>query len=79
MKINFKQQLRHRKDVLLHRGFPYQGQVLYKSLSGALYLEEKRKNILTKLEEPIAFIIDSIKIIKRSYNWTLETDFINFN
>lgn len=77
--LNFREQVRHRNDILLHRGFPYQGQVLKKSLSSALYLEDKRKNILEALEGPISFIIDNVKHIKKAYNWSLERTFTAFN
>jgi len=79
MKHNLKYFLNHRKDILLHRGFDYRGHILEKSLSGSLYLEENRKNILKKLELPISHIVDSIKYIKKCYNWRFDLDFNEFN
>ena len=77
--INFNQHKNHRNDILLHRGYAYQGHILEKSLSAALYLETKRSGILAQLETPLANMVDSIKMIKKWMNWTLPWYFTNFN
>ena len=77
--ISFTQNKNHRNDILLHRGYAYQGNVLQKSISAAMYLESKRAGILAQLETPISTIIDNIKMIKKWMNWTLPWYFTNFN
>lgn len=79
MKVGFNNKLKHRNDVLLHRGYKYQGNILKKTLSHALYLEEVRKSILEKLEEPLSSLVDSVKMIKKTFYWALEKDYTEFN
>lgn len=76
---NFRKHIESRHDSLLNKGFDYKNIVLKRTLSSALYLESKRKMILEKLEEPITYIINSIKNIKKSYNWTVPMDYENIN
>jgi len=79
MSASTRYKIKHRKDVLLNRGYQYSGNILKRTLSPALFLEDKRSNILGKFEEYICFLINSIKHIKKSYYWTVEKDdlFIN--
>lgn len=75
----FRYKIRHRHDQLLHRGFNYHGNILYKTLSSAMFLEPKRELILAQYEKVLSFLVDTIKHIKKSYNWTVDKDEIYIN
>jgi len=71
--------INHRNDNIGHTGYNFLGNVLTNSLSKIFFIEDKRDGILMKLERCINFMIDSVKTIKKSYNWTLEKSWRNFN
>jgi len=77
--MSYKENINHRKDELLNRGFDYHGHILEHSLSSAFYLDSTRSGILAKMESIFSYLVDSIKHIKKSYNYTHDKDFINFN
>ena len=71
--------INHRNDIILHTGFDYRGRILKRSLSGSMYLETKRAGILNEIEKVLVFLVDSIKNIKKSYNWCLDKNYRDFN
>lgn len=71
--------INHRNDIIGHLGFDYRGNILKRSLSSAMFLEKKRKGLLGELEKILVYLVDSIKHIKKSYNWALEKDYRDFN
>ena len=77
--MSFRTDLKHRNDVLLHRGFNYHGKIFTKTVSNVFYLEEKRAKILDEYDKVFSFLIDSIKHIKKTFHFAYDKDFINFN
>lgn len=71
--------INHRNDLIRNKGFEYRGNILKRSLSGAMFIETKRKGLLEQLEKVLVYLVDSIKHIKKSYNYTLEKDYVDFN
>ena len=77
---NFWNRVKHRSDNIKYTGFNYRdGQVLRKSLSNVLYLDEKRGAILDYYSEVLEWIIDHIKMIKKTYNYILPKYYRDFN
>lgn len=76
---SFWNQVRHRNDNIKNTGFDYRGQILKKSLSNVFFLEAKREVILSAYDEIITWMVDHIKIIKKTFNWTLPKYYRDFN
>jgi len=77
--ITFWESVKHRKDNILYTGYSYRGNVLWKSLSNIFYKEDKRRNILMALEVCVTYLIDSVKMIKKTYNYALSKNYVDFN
>ena len=76
----FWARVKHRNDNILHVGFDFRnGNVLRKTLSNVLYLDAKRGAILDYYSEVLEWLIDYIKMIKKSFNWTLPKYYRDFN
>lgn len=71
--------LRHRNDIIENTGFAYQDVILKKSLSSVLYLEKKRELILNLMDWIFFNIVETVKDIKKSYNWNFEKEYNDFN
>lgn len=71
--------LEHINDNIKHNGYDYRGKILKKSLSPILYLENKRKYILEKIERVVTFTVEHVKSIKKQYNFYMEKDYRDFN
>jgi len=65
--------------VLLHTGFDYRGKVFRKSLSNVFFLDAKREALLLSFDDVIVWMIDYIKMIKKTFNWTLPKFYRDFN
>jgi hypothetical protein len=79
MNKGFLYQARHRKDDLKNRGFNYYGKIFQRSLSSAMFLENKRAGIIQKFNNFISELVDTIKYIKKSYNWTFDKNDASIN
>ena len=77
--LTFWDSVNHRKDNILHQGYSFRGNVLWKTLSNMFYKEDKRRNILMALEVCITYLIDQVKMIKKSYNFTFDKNYNSFN
>lgn len=77
--LNFFDSVKHRKDNILHQGYVFRGNVLWKSLSNMFYKESKRRDILMAIEVCVTYLIDSVKIIKKTFNWALDKNYVYFN
>lgn len=77
--LTFWDNVNHRKDNIKHTGYSFRGNVLWKSISNMFYKEDKRRNILMALEVAITHLIDSVKMIKKTKNWVLEKNYVDFN
>lgn len=76
----FWYKVRHRNDDIKHKGFDYRnGQLLRKTLSNVLYLDAKRTVLLDAYSNVLEYIVDYIKMIKKTYNWTLDKYYRDFN
>lgn len=71
--------LEHRNDRILHIGYDYRGKVLKRTLSKVMFIEKKREAILNEIEKIVDFLIDSVKHIKKAYNYALEKNYRDFN
>lgn len=71
--------LEHRNDDIGHLGYDYRNRILKRSLSGMLFLEQKRKAILENIELTVTYLVEYIKTIKKSFNYVFEKDYRDFN
>lgn len=79
MDINYRRKMYHRNDRLLHRGFDWRGLIFRKSCSSSLFVEEKKIYHILALERMLNFILDYIKMIKKTYMWVYPKYFRDFN
>lgn len=77
--VTFWESVKHRKDDIKHKGYSFRGNVLWKSISNIFYKENKRRDILMAIEVCIVFLIDSVKTIKKTYNYALDKNYRDFN
>jgi hypothetical protein len=79
MNKKFEDHLFSRNDNRKNLGFNYKGKIFRNTLSSAMYLEEKRASILDQIERLVYFMIEYVKNIKKSYNYTFDKNFNKFN
>jgi hypothetical protein len=77
--LGVEQILNQRNDDIKNTGYEYRDGVLPKTLSNLHFLEKKRENILALFDKILVKIIDDIKIIKKTYNYTFDQDYTKFN
>lgn len=69
----------HRLDDLKNQGFKYHGNLFKRSVSPILFTDGKRSSIIEKLDLLMAYLIDYVKEIKKSYNYTIGRKDKNIN
>lgn len=69
----------HRNDDIKNQGFKYHGNLFKKSISPILFTDGKRASIIEKLDLLMAFLIDYVKEIKKTYNYTIGAKDKNIN
>jgi hypothetical protein len=77
--LSFWNRVRHRNDHILHVGFDYRGKILQKTLSNVFFLEAKREVLIESMDNVLSWMIDHIKMIKKTFNWTLPKYYRDFN
>ncbi len=76
---SFWNKVRHRNDNIKNTGFDYRGNILNKSLSNVFFLEPKREVLLGAIDGVLSWLVDHIKMIKKTVNWTLPKYYRDFN
>jgi len=69
----------NRKNDIKHKGFDYRDQLFEKSMSHLLFQEDKRFNILKKIESVMVELIDQVKTIKTFYNYAVKKNYRDLN
>lgn len=69
----------NRKTSVLHKGFEYEGRLFEKSMSKWMFAEEKRTQILEKIEAVVFQLIESVKTIKNHVNYIVPKNYRNKN
>ena len=77
--LTTRQYLETRENKVKHAGFDFRGKVLQRSLSALLYSEPKRAAILDSFEPILAFLIDSIKHVRKFRNYHIPKFYRDFN
>lgn len=76
---DFWYNVRNRNNRILNIGFDYRNQILRRSLSKYIYLERKREMILNKLEVLFTWMVEHIKNIKKTFNYSMDKKYRDFN
>lgn len=71
--------LKNRNNKPLYTGYDYRGKIFKNSLSRLIFFDKKRENIIQKIDEIWWQLIQKIKIIKKTFNYTVNKDYIDFN
>lgn len=69
----------HHRDVVTNKGFNYEGQLFKRTMSNFMFLEEKRSNILEKIEAVVFELIENTKNIKNHFNYIVPKNYRNKN
>lgn len=69
----------NRKNDIKHKGFDYRENLFDRSMSHLLFQEDKRFNILKKIEKVMVELIDQVKTIKTFYNYAVKKNYRDFN
>lgn len=67
------------RNQTLNTGFSYEGKIFEKTMSSLLFREEKRSEILAEMEKVVFHLIESVKMIKLSFDWRKRKNYRNFN
>lgn len=70
---------RVRKDDIKHKGFDFREQLFIRTMSKLLFREEKRAEILRRMEKVMVELIQSVKKIKTFFNYAVPKDYQDFN
>jgi hypothetical protein len=68
-----------RHDRLKHTGWDYHGKIFEKSMSGYLFRDPNRRDILAEFEKIIYFLVEKAKYVKNFYNYTVDKNYKHFN
>ncbi len=71
--------IEHRHDKDLNLGYDYRDTLLQKSVSSVLYGDPKRDNILKKINDLCVYMVDSVKIIKKTFVYSVSRNSRNIN
>lgn len=71
--------LEQTEDNIKHVGFEYRDSIFEKTMSNVLFLEPKRASILKMFDKVWIKLVDEIKMIKKTFNFTLDKNYRNFN
>lgn len=69
----------HCNDVIPGLGYNYHKQVFKKSMSPAIFANEKTSKMILEIERLIDYLIDAVKLIPLHYSITHDKDSININ
>jgi hypothetical protein len=62
----------HTRDNIRNYGFDYHGKLFQRSVSKVYFDDEKKSGILSVFDDMISYIIDYIKMIKKSRNYAVK-------
>ena len=79
MTDNLRNVLITRNDKINHTGFNYEGLIFRRSISSYQYEESTKADILDKLDTLMFHMVESIKMIKKTVNYSLRKDYTKFN
>lgn len=69
----------HSRDIIINKGFDYEGHIFERSMSSFLFAEEKRAGILAQIEKVVFELIERVKLIKNHVNYTVPKNYRNKN
>jgi hypothetical protein len=52
-------------------GFDYRGKLYEKSVSSLILADPKRKSIVQKMDDLVTYLVESVKNIKKTYNYAV--------
>jgi hypothetical protein len=53
-------------------GFDYRGKLYEKSVSALVLADDKRKSIIQKMDNMMTYLVESVKNIKKTYNYAIK-------
>ena len=66
-------------DDYKNLGFNYEGQIFKRTLSSVFFGDKKRVDILNEFEKMIFFLIEQVKNIKKTFNYTIDKNSTKIN
>ena len=69
----------HQSDGYTDLGFDYRGKIFKKTMSPMILQNKVNKNILSRVEDMIVYLIDSVKQIKTQYMISVDKNDRNLN
>lgn len=69
----------HLRDKIGHKGFEYEGKIFERSMSNFMFREEKRSNILARMEIVVFELLERTKMIKNHVNYCVPKNYRNKN
>ena len=78
-RVSYLYGLKHLNDNFKNLGFQYQGKILSKTLSHQMYANPIQQYNYLQLEKMIIFLINKVKMIKKSFSIAHSKDDLNIN
>lgn len=69
----------HHRDVIMHKGYAYENNIFRKTMSNFIFREEKRSNILARMEAVVFELVERVKSIKNHFNYVVPKNYRNKN
>jgi hypothetical protein len=60
-------------------GFDYRGKLYEKSISPLILADKKRNSIISKMDKLMVFLVDSVKNIKKTFNYAVQRNSRDIN
>lgn len=68
-----------RNDKINNLGFDYEGKIFKRTMSGYLFQDTERTEILGRFEEIVFFLVEKVKLIRTFYNYTVSKNYRKLN
>lgn len=79
MKESLYQISRTRLTRLKNTGYDYKNKIFEKSLSPYILRDDNRKDILSRYEKIVYFLIEKAKYVKNFFNYTVDKNYKQLN
>lgn len=79
LKKSYYDYAEHQRDVILHKGYSYEGNIFKQSMSKYMFTEEKRVGILVMMEKVVFELIERVKLIKIHFSYAHKKNTRTFN
>lgn len=79
LKVSLYKLAETRDQLILHKGYSYEGNIFRKTMSDLIFRDETRAGILATMEAVVFNLIEKVKQIKNHVNFIVPKDYKDKN